>query len=64
MTRKQGKIHIGVGGWTFAPWRGVFYPKGLLQRRELEFMSTQLTSSEINATFYGTQKCTSFIRLA
>lgn len=62
MTRKQGKIHIGVGGWTFAPWRGVFYPKSLPQRRELEFMSAHLTSIEINATFYGTQKRTSFIR--
>lgn len=55
-----GKIHIGVGGWTFEPWRGVFYPEGLVQRRELEFMSQNLSSGEINGTFYGSQKPTSF----
>ena len=35
----MGKIHVGVGGWTYAPWRGVFYPKGLAQKRGLEFGS-------------------------
>jgi uncharacterized protein YecE (DUF72 family) len=42
-----GSIHIGVGGWTFEPWRGVFYPEGLTQKRELEFASRALTSIEI-----------------
>lgn len=55
-----GKIHIGVGGWTFEPWRGTFYPKGLVQKRELEFMGQQLNSVEINGTFYGSQKPESF----
>lgn len=49
-------IRVGVGGWTFAPWRGVFYPEGLAQKRELEFAAQQLTAIEINATFYGRQK--------
>ncbi|MBK4216329.1 DUF72 domain-containing protein [Paracoccus caeni] len=53
-------IHIGIGGWNFAPWRGVFYPDGLPQRRELEYASTHLTSIEINATYYGSQKRESF----
>lgn len=51
-----GKIRVGIGGWTFEPWRGVFYPPGLVQKRELEFASRQLSSIEINGTFYGAQK--------
>ena len=57
----MGKIHIGIGGWNFPEWRGgVFYPDGLPQRRELEFASRSLTSIEINATYYGSQKPESF----
>jgi uncharacterized protein YecE (DUF72 family) len=55
-----GRIRIGVGGWTFEPWRGVFYPPDLTQKRELEFASRALTSIEINGTFYGSQKPASF----
>lgn len=51
-----GNIRIGVGGRTFAPWRGVFYPEGLPHKRELEFASRALTSIEINGTFYSTFK--------
>ena len=51
-----GKIHIGVGGWTFAPWRGVFYPEKLTQAKELEYAASKLTSIEINGTYYGSQK--------
>jgi uncharacterized protein YecE (DUF72 family) len=51
-----GKIHIGVGGWTFEPWRGVFYPDGLPHKRELEYVSRALTSIEINGTYYSTFK--------
>ena len=54
--RKAGKIFVGVGGWNFAPWRGTFYPKGLVQAKELNYSSRQLTSIEINSTFYGLQK--------
>ena len=51
-----GMIRVGVGGWTFEPWRGVFYPAGLPQKRELEFASRALTSIEINGTYYSTFK--------
>ena len=51
-----GKIRVGVGGWTFEPWRGVFYPKGLPHKRELEFASRRLTSIEINGTYYSSFK--------
>jgi uncharacterized protein YecE (DUF72 family) len=55
-------IRVGVGGWVFAPWRGTFYPKSLPQARELEYASRQLTTIEINGTFYGAQKPASFRR--
>jgi uncharacterized protein YecE (DUF72 family) len=60
--KTQGRIRIGVGGWTFAPWRGTFYPDGLAQKRELEYASRQFTSIEINGTFYGSQKPESFTK--
>src|SRR6266702_1106278 len=53
---KATRIHIGIGGWTFEPWRGVFYPADLAQKRELEFASRQLTAIEINGTYYSTFK--------
>jgi uncharacterized protein YecE (DUF72 family) len=59
---KQGKIYVGVGGWTFEPWRGVFYPDDLPQKRELEYASRQLTSIEINGTYYSTFKPPSWIK--
>jgi uncharacterized protein YecE (DUF72 family) len=52
----SGTIRVGVGGWTFEPWRGAFYPEGLSQKRELEFASRKLTSIEINGTYYSTFK--------
>ncbi len=48
-----GTIRAGIGGWTFEPWRGVFYPEGLTQKRELEYASSHLTSIEINGTYYS-----------
>ena len=54
MTRKTG-IFIGIGGWTFAPWRGTFYPKGLPHAKELAYAGERLTSIEVNGTFYRTQ---------
>lgn len=57
-----GPIRIGIGGWTFEPWRGVFYPEDLTQKRELEYASRQLTSIEVNGTYYGSQKPESFRR--
>lgn len=58
----SGTIRVGVGGWTYAPWRGVFYPEDLPQKRELEYASRQLTSIEINGTYYRSQKPESFAR--
>ena len=58
----QGSIRIGVGGWTFEPWRTTFYPDKLPQKRELEYASSKLTSIEINGTFYGSQKPESFVK--
>ncbi|HEX3631238.1 MAG TPA: DUF72 domain-containing protein [Casimicrobiaceae bacterium] len=49
-------IRIGVSGWRYPPWRGVFYPKGLQQRRELEFASRVFPSIELNGSFYSLQR--------
>jgi uncharacterized protein YecE (DUF72 family) len=57
------RIRVGIGGWNFAEWRGgVFYPAGLPAAQELHFASRQLTSIEINATFYATQKAATYAR--
>jgi uncharacterized protein YecE (DUF72 family) len=53
-------IRIGIGGWTYAPWRGTFYPEGLPQKKELDFASRAVTAIEINGTYYGRQKPASF----
>jgi len=50
------RILVGISGWRYAPWRGVFYPKGLPQRRELEYASRALPTIEINGSFYSLQK--------
>jgi uncharacterized protein YecE (DUF72 family) len=55
---------VGIGGWTFAPWRGVFYPPGLPHSQELRYAAERLTSIEINGTFYRTQSPTSFRKWA
>ena len=55
-------IRVGVGGWTYEPWRGAFYPDGLKQKDELAYASRHLTAIEINGTFYGTQKPASFAK--
>ncbi|HYF22705.1 MAG TPA: DUF72 domain-containing protein [Caulobacteraceae bacterium] len=51
-----GHIRVGIGGWTYEPWRGLFYPEGLPHKRELEHASRRLTSIEINGTYYSTFK--------
>lgn len=50
------RIRIGISGWRYEPWRKVFYPKGLAQRRELHYASRQLPTIEINGTFYSLQR--------
>jgi uncharacterized protein YecE (DUF72 family) len=55
-------IRVGVGGWTFEPWRGSFYPPALAHKRELEYMSRKLTSIEVNGTFYRGQSRESYAK--
>lgn len=57
---ERGRIRIGISGWRYAGWRGVFYPKGLPQRRELEFAAQNFDTVEINGTFYCLQRPESF----
>jgi uncharacterized protein YecE (DUF72 family) len=58
----SGKIRVGIGGWTYEPWRGVFYPEGLPRKRELDYASRHLTSIEINGTYYSTFKPASWAK--
>jgi uncharacterized protein YecE (DUF72 family) len=53
---------VGISGWRYAGWRGDFYPAGLVQRRELEYAASRLTSIEINGSFYSLQRPTSYGR--
>jgi uncharacterized protein YecE (DUF72 family) len=55
-----GRIRTGIGGWTFPPWRGVFYPEGLRQADELAYAASKLGAIEINGTYYSLQKPASF----
>lgn len=55
-----GQIRIGISGWRYPPWRGIFFPEGLPQRLELEYASNQVNSIEINGTFYALQRPKSF----
>jgi uncharacterized protein YecE (DUF72 family) len=64
MTAKIGPIYIGIGGWTFEPWRGVFYPRGLPHSQELAYAAARLTSIEVNGTFYRTQTPATFRKWA
>jgi uncharacterized protein YecE (DUF72 family) len=59
-----GEIRIGTSGWVYPPWRGVFYPKGLAQKRELEHLSRQVNSVEINGSFYSLQRPSSYQKWA
>ena len=51
----KARIRIGIGGWTYPPWRGIFYPDKLPQAKELEYAASRLGAIEINATFYSRQ---------
>lgn len=55
-----GRALVGTSGWRYPPWRGTFYPPGLVQRRELEHLSRQVTSIEINGSFYALQRPESY----
>jgi uncharacterized protein YecE (DUF72 family) len=62
--RTRGDIRIGISGWNYKPWRGIFYPPGLPHKQELAFAARQFRSIEINGTFYSMQRPTSFQRWA
>jgi uncharacterized protein YecE (DUF72 family) len=64
MAPQSGKIYSGIGGWTYEPWRGLFYPKGLPHSRELSYAAENLTSIEVNGTFYRTQTPATFRKWA
>ncbi|HWA92325.1 MAG TPA: DUF72 domain-containing protein [Rhizomicrobium sp.] len=65
MSKTAGEIRVGIGGWTYEPWRdGMFFPKKHPKTRELEYASRKVTTIEINGTFYSTQKPTSFRKWA
>ena len=62
MAAAAGRIRVGIGGWTYPPWRSNFYPDAWPQARELEYASCALTMIEINATYHGAQKPASFAK--
>lgn len=64
MNRRRSELRIGISGWTYAGWRGVFYPDDLPRRRELEHASRRLSSIEINGSFYSLQRPSSYDRWA
>lgn len=55
-----GRIRVGIGGWVYEPWRGSFYPVGMRQKDELAYVGAHLTATEINATYYSSQKPATF----
>ncbi|PZW51100.1 uncharacterized protein YecE (DUF72 family) [Humitalea rosea] len=59
---QRGTIRVGIGGWTYEPWRGAFYPEGHPRKHELDYASRRLTSIEINGTYYGAQKPATFAK--
>ncbi|MBO3664664.1 DUF72 domain-containing protein [Microbacterium stercoris] len=60
----RGRVWVGVSGWRYPSWRGDFYPRGLVQRRELEYIGTQMPSAEINGSFYSLQRPSSYVHWA
>src|SRR5437868_5138423 len=58
----ETRIRVGIGGWTYEPWRDNFYPKGLAHARELEYASRRLTAIEVNGTYYSTMKPATFAK--
>jgi uncharacterized protein YecE (DUF72 family) len=58
----MSRIHIGVGGWDFDPWRGTFYPDGLAKTKQLQHMATRLNATEVNATYYSSMQPATFVK--
>jgi uncharacterized protein YecE (DUF72 family) len=61
---RQGRIRVGISGWNYAPWRGVFYPERLPHASELAYAAERFSTIEINGTFYSLQRPSSFARWA
>lgn len=61
---KSGTIRAGIGGWTFEPWEGTFYPEKLTKKRQLEYAGSKLEAIEVNGTYYGSQKPATFAKWA
>lgn len=61
---KQGKIRVGIGGWTYEPWRGTFFPEKWPKAKELDYAASKLTAIEVNGTYYGSQKPATFANWA
>jgi uncharacterized protein YecE (DUF72 family) len=64
MTVKLEQIRVGIGGWTFEPWRGVFFPPGLAHAKELAYAAGKLTAIEVNGTYYSSQSPSTFAKWA
>ena len=58
------QAYVGVSGWRYPRWRGDFYPPGLVQRRELEYVASRMTSAELNGSFYSLQRPSTYQRCA
>ncbi len=61
-SKNSDAIRVGIGGWVYAPWRNNFYPHGLVQKRELEYASRQVSAIEVNGTWYGAQTPATYAR--
>jgi uncharacterized protein YecE (DUF72 family) len=61
---RHGTIRVGIGGWTFEPWRGTFFPEKWPKAKELEYAAGRLTAIEVNGTFYSSQKPATFAKWA
>ncbi|WP_454885663.1 DUF72 domain-containing protein [Sphingomonas oryzagri] len=61
---KHGTIRVGIGGWTFEPWRGTFFPEKWLKAKELDYAAVKLTAIEVNGTYYSSQKPATFAKWA
>jgi uncharacterized protein YecE (DUF72 family) len=61
---KSGTIRTGIGGWTFEPWEGTFYPEKLAKKKQLEYAASRLAVIEVNGTYYGSQKPETFAKWA
>jgi len=62
MMPRAGRVRVGIGGWTYEPWRETFYPADVKRASELEYASRQVTVIEINGTYYRAQKSSSFAK--